>query len=77
MTPELRVACERAMHVLTSDGSTLRAGRAMLFVLEHLGWGGLARVLATPPLIWGVELGYRVVAGNRRTFSRLLFRQRR
>lgn len=74
MTPELRAACERAIHVLTTDGRTLRAGRAALFVLEHLGFRRTARVLRVPPLIWAVELGYFIVARNRRFFSRFMFR---
>ena len=76
MTPELRDACRRAIHVLTADGQTLRAGRASLFVLGRVGFPVLARLLALPPLIWGVELGYRLVARNRSLVSRLLPRPR-
>jgi predicted DCC family thiol-disulfide oxidoreductase YuxK len=71
MTPALAEACARAVHVVRSDGTVLRAGRATLFVLERLGWGVLARVLAVPPFVWCVEVGYRVVARNRAFFSRL------
>ncbi len=74
MTPEMRQACARAVHVVTGDGRVLRAGRASLHVLGRIGWGRLARVLALPPLVWGVELGYRLVASNREFFSRYLFR---
>jgi len=74
MSAELREACARAVHVVTADGRVLRGGRASLHVLEHLGWPRLARLLSVPPLCWGVELGYRVVARNRRLFSKLLFR---
>lgn len=73
MTPELYAACEKAVHVLTADGRILRAGRASLFVLERIGWKGLARVLQFPPFIWGVELGYRIVAGHRDFFAKFLF----
>ena len=73
MTPELYAACERAVHVLTVDGRILRAGRASLFVLERIGWGWLARLLALPPFVWLVELVYWVVARNRPFFSRFLF----
>ena len=76
MTPALREACGRAVHVLTPDGRTLRAGRAALRVLAAAGWPRLARVLAVPPLIWLVELGYLLVAHHRRFFSRVLFRRR-
>jgi predicted DCC family thiol-disulfide oxidoreductase YuxK len=74
MTPELERACARAVHVVTADGRVLRAGRASLFVLENIGWGGTARMLALPPFIWIVELGYRIVAANRPLLSRFLFR---
>lgn len=77
MTPELREACQEAVHILTADGRLLRAGRACLFAvdeIEALPWlGRLARVLRIPPLVWLVELGYRIVAANRMFFSRLLF----
>jgi len=75
MTPELRAACARAVHVLTADGAVLRAGRACLWVLERTGYGLLARVLSIPPLVWAVELGYWLVARNRRLASRVLFRR--
>jgi predicted DCC family thiol-disulfide oxidoreductase YuxK len=73
VTPELRAACEKAIHVLTGDGRVLRAGRASLFVLAALGHKTTARVLGLPPLIWAVEAGYKIVAGNRDFFSRFLF----
>jgi predicted DCC family thiol-disulfide oxidoreductase YuxK len=75
MTPALRDACERAVHVIKADGTVLRAGRAALFIFEELGWGWIARLLALPPFIWAVELGYRVIANNRRLFSRFMFRR--
>lgn len=73
MTPELAHACERAIHVLTRDGRTLRAGRASMFLLGHLGYRRTAAVLSIPPLIWCVELGYWIVARNRVLFSKFLF----
>jgi len=75
MTPELAAACADAVHVVKRDGTVLRAGRATLFILEQLGWGWGARLLTYAPLIWGVELGYRVVANNRRFFARYFFRE--
>jgi predicted DCC family thiol-disulfide oxidoreductase YuxK len=75
MTAELRAACARAFHVVTQDGQVLRAGRAALYVLARLGHPLLARVLALPPLVWAVELGYWLVAKNRHLFSRVLFRR--
>lgn len=73
MTPELRRACERAVHLITRDGRLLRAGRACLFILERIGWGWMARVLSWPPFVWAVELVYWIVARNRGLFSRVLF----
>jgi predicted DCC family thiol-disulfide oxidoreductase YuxK len=75
MTPALRAACEKAAHIVTADGTVLRAGRASLFIMEELGWGWIARLLALPPFIWGVELAYRLVADHRIFFSRFLFRR--
>ncbi|HET9156672.1 MAG TPA: DCC1-like thiol-disulfide oxidoreductase family protein [Myxococcaceae bacterium] len=75
MTPELRMACSRAVHLLTADGELLRAGRACLWVLQRVGHPVLARVLAVPPLVWAVEVGYWLVARNRQLASRFLFRR--
>lgn len=75
MTPELRTACARAVHVVTPEGTVLRAGRAALWVLERTGYPVLSRVLALPPLVWAVELGYWLIARNRRIASRLMFRR--
>jgi predicted DCC family thiol-disulfide oxidoreductase YuxK len=75
MTPELRKACSRAVHLLTADGELLRAGRACLWVLQQVGHPVLARVLALPPLVWAVEVGYWLVARNRQLASRFLFRR--
>lgn len=74
MTPALRQACARAVHVITTDGKVLRAGRACLFVFAGLDWRRTAFVLGLPPFIWLVELGYAIVARNRPFFSRFLFR---
>ena len=65
MTPVLAAACEKAVHVVQSNGTSLRAGRAALFVLEELGYKVVARVLLLPPLIWFVEAGYILVANHR------------
>lgn len=73
MTPELYAACEHAVHVVKADGTVLRAGRAVLFVLEKIGWGWFARLLALPPFIWGIELAYVIVAKNRPFFANFLF----
>jgi len=75
MTPELRAACSRAVHVVTAEGTVLRAGRACLWVLERTGHRLLSRALSLPPLVWAVELGYWLVARNRGLASRVLFRR--
>ncbi len=76
MTDALREACAHSVHVVTAEGLVLRAGRASMFVLAHTGWGRLARFLSYPPMIWFVELGYWIVARNRKLFSRFMFRDR-
>lgn len=74
---QLYEAAKRAVHVIKPDGEILRAGRAMLFVLERVGWGYgvVPRIASYPPFIWFVEIGYKVVARNRKFFSRFLFRK--
>jgi hypothetical protein len=72
MTPRLRRACARAVHVVTPDGTVLRAGRAALYLIGASGWPRTAQVLSRPPLIWLVEIGYRIVANNRPLFGRFL-----
>ena len=74
MTPRLRRACGRAVHVVRPDGRVLRAGRAALDVRGQVGWRRTARVLALPPLVWLVEIVYRLVADHRPFFSRLVYR---
>lgn len=73
MTAALHAACQQAMHVVTANGRTLRAGRAALYVLAAIGYRRLARLLSLPPLGVLVELGYRVVATHRPLFGRLFF----
>ncbi|MGF1509874.1 MAG: thiol-disulfide oxidoreductase DCC family protein [Myxococcota bacterium] len=75
MTPELRVACERAVHLVRPDGTILRGGRAVLAALEIVGYRFWGRFLSWPPMIWIIEAGYWVVARNRRWFSRWFFRR--
>lgn len=74
MTEDLARRCTRAAHVITPQGAVLSAGRASLCILRVLGYARVARVLSLRPLVWGIELGYWIVARNRRFFSRFLFR---
>lgn len=69
LSPEQRAACRHALHVITADGRILRAGRAVLFIGEQLGYRRLARLLSYPPFIWLVEVGYRLIARLRCTLS--------
>jgi predicted DCC family thiol-disulfide oxidoreductase YuxK len=75
MTPALYRACSQAVHVIDDQGAIRRGGRATLFILEQEGWGPVARFLSLPPLIWLVEMLYRLVATNRLLFSRFFFRR--
>lgn len=75
MAPELYRACQKAVHVITADGTILKAGRASMFVLLELGYPRwLIYPFMIPPLMWPVELGYRIVARYRSFFARFLFR---
>lgn len=63
------------MHVICTDDTVLRGGTSWLFIIEHTTrWGPVARTLRLPPMVWCVELGYRVVASNRVFFSRFFYR---
>ncbi len=74
LTPELRDACSRAMHVIKTDGDILKGGRAALFCARFTRWHQLARVGEWPVFLPFVELGYKVVAANRSLLSKWLFR---
>jgi predicted DCC family thiol-disulfide oxidoreductase YuxK len=75
MTDELRQACAKAMHVVTTDGTVHRGGRASMFILRKTGWGWFAALLMVPPFVWFVELGYWIVARNRGFFGKFMFRR--
>jgi predicted DCC family thiol-disulfide oxidoreductase YuxK len=58
MTPALRRQAERAVQVITPEGQQLSAGRAVLFVLQQVGWRPtLVRLASRRPFLWAVELG--------------------
>lgn len=77
MTDALAAQCARAVHVITPEGTVLRAGRASLYVLGQIGWRATAAIGSRRPLVWLVEGGYRVVARNRALFGRFMFRRER
>lgn len=68
MDDALYEACQKAVHVLTADGHLLRAGRAVLFILQELGysWAGW---FARKPFIWMVEWFYGWIASHRKWLS--------
>ena len=72
MTPELQEACARAMHVVRADGTMIVGMDAVIFCYEQLGWRWL-RVGTWIPFRWPLALAYKVVAANRRIFSKILF----
>lgn len=47
----------------------------MLFVFSVVGYRWLVWPLRFPPMIWFVEIGYEIVARNRRFFAKYLFRK--
>lgn len=76
MTPALIRQAERAVQVVTPQGQHLSGGRAVLYVLQQVGWHpALVRLASHRPALWVVELGYWIVARNRTLFSRFLFRR--
>ena len=77
MTDELRRISRHSMIVVTNGGRQLVGGRAVLFVLQTVGWHpSVMRFAARRPLVWVIDAGYRLVANNRQFFSRFFFRNR-
>ena len=72
MTEALARACTDAVHVVLPDGSVLRGGDAVLWVLGDLGWPGVL-LLRRWPFLPMVEVFYSLVARNRLVFSRWFF----
>lgn len=77
MSDDLRRVSRRSMIVVTNDGRQLVGGRAVLFVLQKVGWhSSIMRLAARRPFVWAIDAGYRFVANNRQFFSRFFFRNR-
>lgn len=66
-----RAACERELHLVTTDGRVFRGGGAAAAILRQLGGAlfVLGWLAALPPLSWLVGIGYRWVAANRHRFG--------
>ena len=77
LAPSLQQACEKAVHVIKSDGTVLRAGRAMLFCGEFTRFKGFARIGQWPIFLPFIEVGYALVAHNRDWVSHLFFTRER
>lgn len=77
LTPELRTRAARSVLVIGPGGRARGAGRAVLAALREIGWmPPLVAIASRRPLIWLVEIGYRIVATNRRHISRVVLRRR-
>ncbi len=75
MTEELREKCERAIHVITSEGLVFGGAKAVMFIKSQTGWGWFANLLSYPPFIWVIHILYRIVANNRYIFSKWFYRK--
>ncbi|MEP6755853.1 MAG: DCC1-like thiol-disulfide oxidoreductase family protein [Chthonomonadales bacterium] len=73
ITPELRTACQRSLHVIMPDGQILAAGKAALYVLSVSGQPTVAALLGLRIFSPIIEIGYRLIAKNRLLFSRIFF----
>ena len=72
MTPQLKAACEGAVHVITRDNQIYRGGAAVLFLFHQLlplPWRFIPRLLSGAPWIWSIEIIYQIVARNRPFFA--------
>jgi len=67
-------AAREALYFLRWDGKRFRGARAVFEVMKCWPgvWGRLGRVLAFPPLSWGAEPFYRLLARHRARVSRWL-----
>ena len=74
MTDELRLRAARSVQVVTPEGRYLETAEACLYVLSALGKRTAARILGVPPMVWFLELGYRLIANNRPLVSRFMSR---
>lgn len=73
MTDAIYETCKSQMVVITSDGRQINGALGILFVLQELGWGGFAKLLTYPPIVWPIKIGYWLVARNRGVISKWFF----
>ena len=74
MTEAFRVRCGRSIQLFLPGRSPLSGGKAALAVLSLLGWKKTAACLSRPPLVWGIDVLYRLIARNRGFIGRVIFR---
>lgn len=73
MTDEYFEMAKTRVLVFGRDGRMYPGADGVLFILENLKWGWLARVLRMPPFVWPLRLGYALVARNRGWISQKFF----
>ena len=74
MNETLRKNCPKAAHIVMPWGEVFVGGRAMLVVLENIGWGAWARFIRRSPFVYIFDLGYLIVSRNRPFFAKFLFK---
>lgn len=78
LIPPLRARAKHSVLTIEPNDEVRIGGRAVLGALTEVGWmTPLVKIASLPPLIWLVEIGYRIVAGNRSRISRVLARRGR
>lgn len=77
LAPSLKEACSQAMHVIKTDGTVIRGGRAMMFCGLFTPFSGWARIGLWPIFLPFIEIGYKFVANHRTLISKFFFRNER
>ena len=72
---EVRDLSEKQVHLLDPQGNFWGGAEAAIKVLEIIGYSSLSKVLALPGFSLATDLSYRLVASNRKLFSKVLFRR--
>ena len=76
MNDALYAECQKSICVVTTKGEVLNRGRAVIHIFSRIGYGW-SKLGLVPPLIFFVDIGYMLVAKNRRFFSKFLFTKER